>query len=659
MLYLNMEYFRTAALINSLILLFIGIYAYLKNRQSSLNQMWCLFNALTAAWFSFIYTANVVTDKTAALFVVRLAHSSSILTCIIFYHFCLYYVAVAEKRKAVLRGVYAAGLTAFLIETFLPFLVVVDVVPRFYLPFTPQGSRFYFLHLLLIVGILLLSFYELARAYRNASGYKRNQMKYFFLATLIAALTMMTVLPMAFGAPVYPFGFYLFPFYGVILTYSIVKYRLMDIVVFMNRTIFFMAVVMPAVVIHVVLVWLLQTRYPYFIANGLSLIAVAALFVLTPGYRKSLQRALDSILYKGKYDYQNILRESTKAVVTMLDLNQLLDYIVDTIVKNIKVAKVSILLEDEESKEYTIAAAFGISEDMIKSFKLKPTNGIIGYLKGEPTTMVKEEMMRKLPLGQFKKIKDDIEQINAEVVMPLMYKNRIVGILNLDNKLSGDFYDPTDIDILNTLAYEAAVAIENARLYREAITDGLTKLYHHKYFKARLTEEIERTKRYARPLSLLMIDLDHFKEINDKYGHQAGDLMLQEIAFILKGNLRKVDILGRYGGEEFALLLPDTANKGAKTAADRLRVHIENTKLTAEKIRKNIAEHPVHYNYSDLKITVSIGVTSYDGEDKVKTTETIITEADSALYAAKKSGRNKVVEFSEGMSDEMFRLGQK
>jgi len=174
-------------------------------------------------------------------------------------------------------------------------------------------------------------------------------------------------------------------------------------------------------------------------------------------------------------------------------------------------------------------------------------------------------------------------------------------------------------------------------LLKEAITDGLTGLYDHKYFKLRLEEELERSKRYLRPLSLLMVDVDHFKEYNDTHGHIDGDEVLINLAEIFKRFTRKVDIIARYGGEEFAIVLPETKREGAGVLAERLRKAVASTELK-----------------DDRKITVSIGIGFFDGADvafgsglftRAKanfTKEDFIKMADKALYKAKTNGRNRV-----------------
>ena len=162
-------------------------------------------------------------------------------------------------------------------------------------------------------------------------------------------------------------------------------------------------------------------------------------------------------------------------------------------------------------------------------------------------------------------------------------------------------------------------------LLKEAMTDGLTNLYNHKYFMMRLEEEIERSKRYVRPLSLLMIDIDNFKEYNDTFGHPKGDAVLIKLSEIFKNFSRRVDIPARYGGEEFAIALPETNKKGASALAERLRRSVE-----AMKFKKGV------------NITISVGIGFFGGTEAAFTKEDLVKLADDALYMAKANGRNRI-----------------
>jgi len=176
-----------------------------------------------------------------------------------------------------------------------------------------------------------------------------------------------------------------------------------------------------------------------------------------------------------------------------------------------------------------------------------------------------------------------------------------------------------------TVHSEVASAIEKGRLYNLAVEDGLTKLYVVRHFKEILSLEMAKAQRYKRPLSIIISDIDHFKAVNDTYGHLAGDFVLKEAANVFKSTCREGDIAGRYGGEEFIILLPETDREGGVEFAERLRKLIEG--LTLE------------YNNIKLNITISFGVAEFNNEISPAG---LIKRADEALYVAKETGRNKV-----------------
>ncbi len=168
-----------------------------------------------------------------------------------------------------------------------------------------------------------------------------------------------------------------------------------------------------------------------------------------------------------------------------------------------------------------------------------------------------------------------------------------------------------------------------AKLRKLAVTDGLTGLFNYRAFRRQLHLEISRSKRFDLPVSLLMMDIDHFKNYNDRFGHPNGDRVLKRFARILRGNVREVDCLARYGGEEFALILPGTDKKSAKTAAEKLRRLVERSPFPyAEKLPSG-------------RVTMSVGVTSFPGDTQDE--EELISFSDKALYRAKKGGRNRTV----------------
>jgi len=177
----------------------------------------------------------------------------------------------------------------------------------------------------------------------------------------------------------------------------------------------------------------------------------------------------------------------------------------------------------------------------------------------------------------------------------------------------------------------------NAMLYKKieklAITDGLTKVYNHRYFYKKMEEEAERYRRYGTVFSFVMIDLDYFKKFNDKYGHRAGDNALHTVAQVIKANTRILDVVSRYGGEEFAVILPETDVASAKIVAERIRSAVQETYF------------PVSNEQPPVHVTVSIGLATCP-QDANEINE-LIEMADKALYYSKETGKNKVSVWSE------------
>lgn len=183
-------------------------------------------------------------------------------------------------------------------------------------------------------------------------------------------------------------------------------------------------------------------------------------------------------------------------------------------------------------------------------------------------------------------------------------------------------FDSTDTAIYRSMHQSAMQKLEMA-----SRVDGLTQLFNRAHWQSRLVEEFSRACRYKHPMSLLLFDLDHFKSINDRYGHLAGDAVLVRVAELVRESLRESDVAGRYGGEEFGIILPDTDGGGAMVVAERLRISIESS--------------PVSYERIEIPMSASIGVVEFFLD--LKDAEEMIAKADEALYRAKEGGRNQVV----------------
>jgi diguanylate cyclase (GGDEF)-like protein len=220
--------------------------------------------------------------------------------------------------------------------------------------------------------------------------------------------------------------------------------------------------------------------------------------------------------------------------------------------------------------------------------------------------------------------------MRSAMLVPMVVEERVIGVLCVQSLRAGA-YDDHHLNLLTTVAQQAAVAIESVRHYEMATLDSLTGFFLRDYFFTRLEEEFRRAGRYGGSFSLLMLDLDGFKEINDTHGHIAGDQYLRAIAETIQSRLRGADLACRYGGDEFCLLLPETDLGGAQVIAERIREAVARTIVEAEG--------------ATLRTTVSIGLASFPAP-RVRDVKGVLRNADEALYEAKRAGRDRVVPFA-------------
>jgi diguanylate cyclase (GGDEF)-like protein len=277
-----------------------------------------------------------------------------------------------------------------------------------------------------------------------------------------------------------------------------------------------------------------------------------------------------------------------------------------------------------KGREAEISQGKDLSIRHDKTYSIKGTVLDLAAKNMEPV-YISDVRNYRSPIMPFK-----IGDVNSVFLLPMFYERDLLGILALllekVNALS-----PYQIELLEVFGKQASTSMANARFHAEierlAITDGLTGLFNHKQFQERLAQEFNRTERFPDPLSLLLIDIDYFKRINDTYGHPVGDSVLKRVANIIKKTIRSIDISARYGGEEFAVVLVGTDEEGAMNMAERLRKTVMDTKFVSDK--------------STFSVTISIGISTNAGYVKKK--EELVDKADKALYKAKGDGRNQSV----------------
>lgn len=322
------------------------------------------------------------------------------------------------------------------------------------------------------------------------------------------------------------------------------------------------------------------------------------------------------------------------------DTDKLIKQLLEMAAQALKAERASLMLLVDQSDELATRIVLGLDESEAASLpsatRIKSGDGVAGTVLKTGQSILVNDGCNDPIFKSYESTAAFEHRIRNLISVPLKVKDRVTGVVNIVNKMSEEGFNADDQRLMEALAHQAAMAVEHARLYELAITDGLTKLFIHRYFQARLDEEIMRAKRYHTTVSLVLFDIDHFKKFNDTYGHQQGDIVLIETAKLMKLAVRDtVDIPARYGGEEFVLILPETDAKGAQ--------------LVAERLRKTIEAYDFPGQGKALKVTISLGISSFP--DHASTKQVMIKKADIALYACKEKGRNCSSIYNDSMSE--------
>jgi diguanylate cyclase (GGDEF)-like protein/putative nucleotidyltransferase with HDIG domain len=435
-------------------------------------------------------------------------------------------------------------------------------------------------------------------------------------------------------------------FNALIIAYAIYRLHLLDVRFVLRRGLAFTIIGVGIVSVSLGVSLLSQFLFPErqtLILVFVTVAVVLALVILGRPVVVAVQRAVDRLFFGETYMYRESLLAFSTKIGNIIELKELAEQMLSPICQALRITEARLMFQQNGNGRFTCQYVNPPTESRERDISLSVDNPIVQLLQkeDEPLDLKQIDVIPQLK-GLWEADRERLANSGLEFLQPIKSHTQLIGILALGKKKSGGLYLAEDIDLIKNMSAQAAIIVDNARLYSQAVTwantDGLTEIYNHRHFHERIDQEIARGSRFGSMFSLIIIDLDHFKTFNDNYGHLAGDEVLRRTASCIQSSIRTIDMAFRYGGEEFAVILPGTRLSDGHKVAERIRNTIE-TKASA----------------GTIPVTASLGVASWPIDGMAK--QDVIARADAALYQAKQTGRNRVVLSSEVVKGQTSLIG--
>ncbi len=421
--------------------------------------------------------------------------------------------------------------------------------------------------------------------------------------------------------------------FPVAIFVAIFRYQLFDIELVIRKSLLYGALTSMLVLLFYATLGAGGALFARFLEGGRESVWVVSAATLVLGLlfnplRTRLQGLIDRRLFPESAAFRQRILGLTAELAARGKPPLMGEYLCDELCRTFRLQSATLWIAAPPMGQLMSLASSGTTvEDAEQTVLLAPDDfGLRALVRGA----------RAMPASQLERAGGSLAMrvrgAGAELTVPMLSHGRLVGLLLLGAKKGGERFVAEEMELLNLLASQAATVFENSRLFESATFEGLTGLYRREAVLEILDREWSRSIRYDRPLAIALLDLDRFKWINDRSGHLAGDLVLQRVAAELRAQVRETDFIGRFGGEEFLIVLPETHLDGAERLAEKIRERVEEMEIVID-------------NGEPLKVTVSIGVaeraeTRGDGKTRARP---LLSAADTALYKAKRNGRNRVV----------------
>ena len=453
-------------LVTAILSFFLGLFVLGRNKKASLNwtfASWCFLTCYWQACWTLLFN---VSDTEIARLLAGLGYSGIIFIPIVFFHFVVAFTEDPKRRRLSLLF-YSLGV-AFLVLDWVTDSFVAGIYSYAW-GFYPRAGKFHVVYLVFLVIMLVAGLHALVEFRRKLVGQplKINQVNYILSSTVIYSLAGVDFLA-NYGVGYYPLGLLFTNVHAGIISYAIIQYRLLDINVVLKRSLIY-ALILIGMLVPCYLIVIggqalafRSVSYTYSLLMLFLLVAVGFVF---PKVRFKTEDALERVLFKKRTDYRETLLRSSREMVSVMDLKALSESLVDTIGRAFGVEKVSLFLLNDAKGTYNSVAWRGADENNSKVTLMTKQDPVVEWLSEHPEPTVREELQMARDGAAKERAAARMGQLDAEISLPIVSKDKVIGILHLGHKEGKEIYSSEDLELLSTLANQAAIAIENARLY--------------------------------------------------------------------------------------------------------------------------------------------------------------------------------------------------
>jgi diguanylate cyclase (GGDEF)-like protein len=421
--------------------------------------------------------------------------------------------------------------------------------------------------------------------------------------------------------------------YPLAVFVAIFRYQLLDLELVVRRSLLYAALTSSLLLVFYAALGAGGAMFSQLVDGGRHSVWVVSAATLLLGLLFApLRRLLQAGIERRFFPERQALRQQLTALAGELavfgKLPVMGKHLVTSLSRIFGVRPTTLLIADPQTGLLVALASthLDVEREFDQSFLLSPHDPGVALLRGAKRPLPAAQLAARSPA-----LSQRLTQMRAAVAVPILGPTQLVGVLLLGEKATGESYRAEELELLNLLAHHVATVFENARLFESATYESLTGLLRREAILEQLERELQRAVRYRRPLAIGMADLDHFKDVNDRFGHLAGDALLKRVAQTIQAELRSTDAVGRYGGEEFLLVLPETDLPSAVRVAEKVRGVVERTRLPLD------GGETVH-----ATVSIGLGALSELPAGETPTVRDLIALADRSLYRAKKAGRNRV-----------------